>query len=292
VPCSTCPRPFRRAGGTEHSGEHTCPTPENTPIVQLDSHPPGGVARPLAEVRWASDAYGSSPIVVNRTGIVLDPHPLTLDAVVRVLEALSFNVLAKTSAPTEALEAVLRQAVSILILDIEAQDAELDGLSCLAEVTTEAPETRSIVLTAQTDSRLIDAVFDAGAEAYVVKTVQPEDLAAVIRQAFEHSVYLPSLRRFEPGPLGSERSEEPAMPQLTRRELEILRLVAQGHSNGELAKMLWVTEQTVKFHLSNTYRKLGVANRTEAGHWAHTQGLLDGAVAPRAVNGRSPGGLQ
>ena len=136
---------------------------------------------------------------MNRTGIVLDPHPLTLDAVVRVLEALGFNVLAKTLAPTEALETVLRQPVSILILDIEAQDDELDGLSCLAEVTTQAPQTRSIVLTAQTDSRLIDAVFDAGAEAYVVKTVQPEDLAAVIRQAFEHSVYLRPCVASSPG---------------------------------------------------------------------------------------------
>jgi DNA-binding NarL/FixJ family response regulator len=225
---------------------------------------------------------------VDHTAIVLDPHPLTLAAVVRVLEELGFSVVAKTSAPTEALEAVLRQSVSILILDIEAQDAERDGLSCLAQVTTEAPKTRSIVLTAQTDRRLIDAVFDAGAEAFVVKTVQPEDLAAVIRQAFEHSVYLPSLRRSEAGPLCSESSDETALPQLTRRELEILRLVAEGHSNGELAKMLWVTEQTVKFHLSNTYRKLGVANRTEASHWAHVQGLLDGSFTLDAVDGRSP----
>ena len=56
--------------------------------------------------------------------------------------------------------------------------------------------------------------------------------------------------------------------------LEILRLVSQGHSNNELAKMLWVTEQTVKFHLSNIYRKLDVSNRTEASHWAQTHGLL------------------
>ena len=67
---------------------------------------------------------------------------------------------------------------------------------------------------------------------------------------------------------------ESAARELTRRELEILRLVAEGHSNGQLAKMLWVTEQTVKFHLSNIYRKLEVANRTEASRWAHHNGLL------------------
>ena len=64
-------------------------------------------------------------------------------------------------------------------------------------------------------------------------------------------------------------------PGLTRREIEILQLVAEGHSNAGVAKLLWVTEQTVKFHLSNIYRKLGVANRTEASRWAQLQGLLN-----------------
>ena len=66
----------------------------------------------------------------------------------------------------------------------------------------------------------------------------------------------------------------PAAHDLTRRELEILQLVAEGHSNSQLARMLWVTEQTVKFHLSNIYRKLDVANRTEASRWAQLNGLL------------------
>jgi DNA-binding CsgD family transcriptional regulator len=63
-------------------------------------------------------------------------------------------------------------------------------------------------------------------------------------------------------------------PGLTRRELEILQLVEEGHSNAELARTLWVTEQTVKFHLSNIYRKLDVSNRTEASRWAQLRGLL------------------
>ena len=66
---------------------------------------------------------------------------------------------------------------------------------------------------------------------------------------------------------------EPAH-DLTRRELEILQLVAEGYSNSQLGRMLWVTEQTVKFHLSNIYRKLDVANRTEASRWAQVNGLL------------------
>ena len=60
---------------------------------------------------------------------------------------------------------------------------------------------------------------------------------------------------------------------LTRRELEILQLVAEGHSNAQVGRMLWVTEQTVKFHLSNIYRKLDVSNRTAASRWAHEHGV-------------------
>jgi DNA-binding CsgD family transcriptional regulator len=70
------------------------------------------------------------------------------------------------------------------------------------------------------------------------------------------------------------REERFEHPDLTRRELEILKLVAEGLSNAELARMLWVTEQTVKFHLSNIYRKLNVSNRTEASRWAQLHDLL------------------
>jgi DNA-binding CsgD family transcriptional regulator len=95
-----------------------------------------------------------------------------------------------------------------------------------------------------------------------------------VRQAFDHSVFIAGAAPAPtPTPAGAPvRVERPG--GLTRRELEILRLVAEGHSNAQLARMLWVTEQTVKFHLSNIYRKLDVANRTEASRWAQRNGLL------------------
>jgi DNA-binding NarL/FixJ family response regulator len=106
---------------------------------------------------------------------------------------------------------------------------------------------------------------------YCVKTAEPEDLASAIRQAFESSIHYAGSREWQ-------REAAPAEPVdvsgLTKREVEILQLVAEGHSNSQLAKMLWVTEQTVKFHLSNIYRKLDVSNRTEASRWAQLHGLL------------------
>ncbi len=87
-------------------------------------------------------------------------------------------------------------------------------------------------------------------------------------------------------PASHERAEptrEGELPELTRRELELLPLVAEGYSNAQLASMLWVTEQTVKFHLSNIYRKLDVSNRTEASRWAQLNGLLAPARATMTV---------
>ncbi|MGH3033298.1 MAG: helix-turn-helix domain-containing protein, partial [Gaiellaceae bacterium] len=102
------------------------------------------------------------------------------------------------------------------------------------------------------------------------KMAHPDDITSAIRQVFEHSIY------FVGGQLPAVASG-PVLDSslgLTRRELEILQLVAEGHSNAELARRLWVTEQTVKFHLSNVYRKLNVSNRTEASRWAQLHGLL------------------
>ena len=118
--------------------------------------------------------------------------------------------------------------------------------------------------------------------AYVIKTARPDDLASAVRQSFEHSVFFAGDRR---GGNGATSAAESAAETdiLTRRELEILRLVAEGHTNAQMAQMLWVTEQTVKFHLSNIYRKLDVANRTEASRWAQRHGVLREQAEPEPV---------
>jgi DNA-binding NarL/FixJ family response regulator len=136
------------------------------------------------------------------------------------------------------------------------------------------------------DDRAIDEAFAMGVTAYCIKSAVPDDLLAAIRQSFEQSIYLAASRVGQNGKLQTTAvslvqgdfavrfAEETNRPELTKRELEILRLVAEGHSNSQLARMLWVTEQTIKFHLSNIYRKLDVANRTEASRWAQVHGLL------------------
>ena len=154
--------------------------------------------------------------------------------------------------------------------EIATADDGPSGISWLLDVRERFPNVKIIVLSTSSDPVGIQAAFSAGAVAFVVKKAHPDDLAVAVRQAYEHSIYLPG---FVAGN-GHDPTEAHRRRGLTRRELEILRLVAEGHSNAELARMLWVTEQTVKFHLSNIYRKLNVSNRTEASRWAQVHGLL------------------
>jgi DNA-binding NarL/FixJ family response regulator len=207
-----------------------------------------------------------------------------LDAVEQVLRRISIHVVGKTTSTTEALSLVEEHRPELLITELESNDGELSGLTLIERARAAVPTMRPIVLSMHQEVQTIDAALVAGASAYVVKTAHPEDLASAVRQAFSHSVYLAGRRAVTPAAVAEASAESENSPGLTRRELEILRLVADGHSNAQLARMLWVTEQTVKFHLSNIYRKLDVANRTEASRWAQLNGVLDtrpaAALAP------------
>jgi DNA-binding NarL/FixJ family response regulator len=155
-----------------------------------------------------------------------------------------------------------------VVLVDDMQETE-NALARLREIAEDAPLAKSLLLTLRMESEWLEQAFDAGAQAVVSKTVHPVSLGTLLREISHGNV----VHRFEKRPVAVIAEDCP----LTDRELEILKLVSEGHTNGRIARELWVTEQTVKFHLSNTYRKLGVANRTEASRYAHLHNL----TAPR-----------
>jgi DNA-binding NarL/FixJ family response regulator len=207
----------------------------------------------------------------RRTALLVDQHPLWLDTVQQVVERADVDVRAKITSSQAAHDQLLALEPDLLVTGIKMGDGEMDGLALVRSARERVPGIRVIVLSMYDDSGHIDAAFAAGAAAYVVKTAHPDDLTSAVRQAFMHSIYLAGARP-TPAPVPTQSDESPG---LTRRELEILKHVAEGNSNAQVARMLWVTEQTVKFHLSNIYRKLDVANRTEASRWAQLHGLLN-----------------
>jgi DNA-binding NarL/FixJ family response regulator len=216
----------------------------------------------------------------ERTAVVLDQQPLWLEAMEQLLGRVGVSVVGKTTEPAEAVDLVDEHRPDMLLAEYGVSDGELDTLACLRRARELHPGLKTVVLCATAEPRQIEAAFAAGASVFCVKTAAQDDLMAGIRQAFQASIYL-AHSATPAAPRGSMAAVD--TPELTRREREILQLVALGHSNSQLAKMLWVTEQTVKFHLSNIYRKLDVANRTEASRWAQLHGLLPEVAAESAA---------
>ena len=211
------------------------------------------------------------PMASGRTAVLVDEHPLWLDTIEQVVKPVQMRVLAKVTRASAAVGVLSEQTPDLLVTGIRMPDGEINGIDLVRQALERLPSMKAIVLSMYEERTLVEAAFAAGAFAYVLKSADPDDLRAAIRQAFEPSVFFAP----ELADNGAEPAESPPVdPGLTRREIEILQLVAEGYSNAQLAKMLWVTEQTVKFHLSNIYRKLGVANRTEASRWAQVHGLL------------------
>jgi DNA-binding NarL/FixJ family response regulator len=214
----------------------------------------------------------------QRTSVLFDSHPLWLDAIEPVLRSLGVAVVGRTTSPENALELVENNRPDMLICEMSTLDGGMTGAALIRACIERVSGLRVIVLGASRDDVQIDAAFEAGAVAYALKTARAEDVAATVRQAFDHTIFFARTASTNGDAAGRIPALEPDRAEellsLTRREREILALVAEGHSNRELARRLWVTEQTVKFHLSNVYRKLNVANRTEASRWAHRHGLV------------------
>jgi DNA-binding NarL/FixJ family response regulator len=150
----------------------------------------------------------------------------------------------------------------VILNDMESTEATLERLREAAEVM---PETKRILLTTRMDADWLEEAIDAGADAAISKMLHPIALGTLLRETVRGNI----VQRFRRTRLSHGGC------QLTPREAEILSRVAQGHTNGRIARELWVTEQTVKFHLRNTYRKLGVANRTEATRYAYLNALVN-----------------
>ena len=196
-----------------------------------------------------------------------------LQAVEGILGHVDTSVVGKAADITTAIELVAEYEPDLFVTDaagVEAgAPADFDHVTAAHQLV---PAIKCVVLSADNDPLVIEAALTAGAVAYVLKNAHPDDLASAVRQAFAQSIYL--AHSGVGVPASPATASTAAAAELTKRERQILCLVAEGHSNAQLARMLWVTEQTVKFHLSNVYRKIDAANRTEAARWAQLHGLL------------------
>jgi len=247
----------------------------------------GGMALNVGSARRSRIGLRFSPIPQNHSGearlpvhrlVVVADNSLISEAIaIGLRKSGEFKFLGHVDARSVSWRAIVDAAPDVMLIDdMDQSDLALD---LIRRVKLERPDTAVIVLTMGTDTDWFDAVFEAGAMGAISKATHPATLATLVRETISgHIVHrYKELDQAGGRPPDALTGEDSA---LTGRELEVLRLVAGGSTNGEIARSLWVTEQTVKFHLSNVYRKLDVGNRTEASHYAHVNGLVS---APRLV---------
>lgn len=209
----------------------------------------------------------------NRTPlrvVVADDHEL-MRAALRLLltPAAGLDVVGEAAGGADVLPLVVASDPDVVVLDLHMPG--LDALQCVEQLATNHPGVRVVVLSAVDDRDTIEAALRRGAAAYILKSIDPLDLAAAIRQAVEGSV-------FQPGPLLADSRPRAAQAAgLSEKEAQVLAELSKGRSNREIAETLWLSEQTIKFHLRKIYRKLGVANRTEALRLALERHLVDAA---------------
>jgi DNA-binding NarL/FixJ family response regulator len=224
-------------------------------------------------IRFAAALTERDEPTAVATVVVVDDQPLFVEGVRAALSRYGIEVVA-AAAELEAVVSIAGElSPDVVLVNLRLARNELGWVTRLAEASPH----ELIVVADDTRPELIDRALALGAACVVGESIQPDDLARAILLVSNQA---PVAIGRNPRPAAevatgfAHAAERLGAEALTKREQEILELVADGRTNVEVAQMLWVTEQTVKFHLANVYRKLGVTNRTEASRRAHDNGLL------------------
>ncbi|MCA1688894.1 MAG: response regulator transcription factor [Actinobacteria bacterium] len=213
---------------------------------------------------------GEAPITV----LVVDDHAVVREGLRTFLGLQAgLEVVGEAGDGEEALAEAVRLRPDVILMDLTMP--RLDGVGAMRELRRRLPGTRVVVLTSNADDSRLLAAIQAGAAGYLLKTVQPQELARAVRAAHAGEALLdPSVAaRLVEAIAGSPGSGDP-VDQLTPREREVLELIGAGRSNKRIALELGVSEKTVKTHVGHVLAKLGVADRTQAAMYAVRAGLI------------------
>ncbi|MFD5737631.1 response regulator [Streptomyces sioyaensis] len=201
--------------------------------------------------------------------LLADDHPVVRAGLRAVLETeADFEIVADVPTAEQAVRRAAQGDVDVVLMDLQFGGRML-GSQATAEITARPGGPRVLVLTTYDTDADILAAIEAGATGYLLKDAPPQELAAAVRTAAAgRSALAPTvaLRLMD-------RLRTPATA-LSRRETEVLQLVAEGHSNAAVSKLLFLSQATVKSHLVHIYAKLGVDSRTSAVAAATAQGLI------------------
>jgi len=206
--------------------------------------------------------------------VVADDHSLFRDGITSLLEAAGYEVVDQGSDGQEAIEAVRRFRPDLVLLDISMP--KMGGLEALQLIKAEFPETRVVILTVSDEDDDLFATTRAGANGYLQKDLDASEFLEMLA-GLEHGeaaiTRKTAARLMTAFQDLTKRDDEDN--QLTKREIQLLRWMVEGYSNKAIAQQLFISENTVKYHIRNILQKLDVQNRTEAVSYALREGLIN-----------------
>jgi DNA-binding NarL/FixJ family response regulator len=195
--------------------------------------------------------------------LVVDDHPLVRAGLVGLLATSGeFAVVGEAGDGADAVALARESRPDVVLMDLSMPG--VDGIEAIRRLLADGYDGAVVVLTSFSDRARVAQALEAGAVGYLLKDAEPADVLAAIRSAAAgHAPLDPRVA----GALLPSRRTDPAS-QLSGREREVLRLVAQGMANKQIGRRLGIAERTVKVHLGNVFRRIGVADRTSAALWA------------------------
>jgi two-component system nitrate/nitrite response regulator NarL len=202
--------------------------------------------------------------------VVADDHPLYRDGVVGTLRAAGLDVVGEASIARDAARLVRDLQPDLALFDVSMPGS---GINAAREAHEGSPSTAIVMLTVSEDEDDLRAAIDAGASGYVLKGVAGRELVAILRQVAGGDRYVSSRLAFAALRQPAPEQEADPLAELTEREREILDLVAEGLSNGEIGERLVIAEKTVKHYMTSVLAKVGARSRVEAALIAYKAGL-------------------
>jgi NarL family two-component system response regulator LiaR len=207
--------------------------------------------------------------------LLVDDHEMVrigLSAVLSTEEDL--EVVGEAAGGADAIRLAQAYKPDVILMDLVMDG--MDGVETTRRIMEMLPDTKVIVLTSYVDDDKLYPVIEAGAFSYLLKTSRAAEIADTIRAAARgQSVLEPQVAAKMMNRLRQPKRQAAAHEELTEREMEVLRLIAQGKSNQEIADELFIGVKTVKFHVTNLLAKLGLEDRTQAAIYALKNGLTD-----------------
>ena len=207
--------------------------------------------------------------------LIVDDHAIVREGQRALIDTEpGMEVVGEAKNGSEAVEMARSLRPDVILMDLHMP--RKDGIEAIGEIKTDNPHTRALVLTSFTEDEKVYTAIKAGAMGYLMKDSSPTEILAAIRQVHQGKVSMhPSIAKKLMRELQRTSSTRPTEEPLTAREVEILKLIAQGLPNREIAEKLVISERTVRTHVTNILGKLHLANRTQAALYALREGLAD-----------------